>query len=50
LSENTLRRIEAGLRKFGGKNAEPFIILLNRMRDTGRSVNDPIGTVTASSA
>lgn len=50
LSENTLKRIEAGLRKFGGGKAEPFIILLNRMRDTGRSVNNPINTVTASSA
>lgn len=28
LSENTLRRIEAGLQKFGGAAAEPFLVLL----------------------
>lgn len=29
LSENTLKRIAAGLKKFGGAAAEPFLVLLN---------------------
>ncbi|MDD2772744.1 MAG: DNA cytosine methyltransferase [Elusimicrobiales bacterium] len=46
LAPNTLRRIEVGLRKFGGKELEPFLIMLygsNKARDIKR----PMPTVTA---
>jgi DNA (cytosine-5)-methyltransferase 1 len=42
LAEKTLRRIEAGLRKFVG----PFVVTLRRNMD-GRSVGDPLATITA---
>lgn len=49
LSANTLKRIEAGLRKFGGSAAEPFIVMLNgggRLGEGGvKSVDDPMPTV-----
>jgi DNA (cytosine-5)-methyltransferase 1 len=53
LSENTLKRIEAGLRKFGGANAEPFLLLLrgtdpSQVKGSARSVDDPVPTVTTS--
>lgn len=46
LSENTLKRIEAGLIKFGGKAAEPFLVLLrgtdrSQVNGSGRSVDHP---------
>lgn len=47
LSPNTIRRIAAGLRKFGGAQAEPFLVMLygtNDARDVGR----PLPTVCAS--
>jgi DNA (cytosine-5)-methyltransferase 1 len=46
LSKNTIDRIAYGLRKFGGKKADPFLVMLY---GTGkvRSVNDPLPTVTA---
>lgn len=53
LSENTLARIEAGLRKFCGGVAEPFIVAMNYMRERGhdwrrvQSVDKPLQTVTA---
>jgi len=46
LCDNTLRRIAAGLRKFGGESAEPFLAMLygtNKTRDLSR----PAPTVTA---
>lgn len=43
---NTLKRIEAGLRKFGGPNAEPFLVVLRNHMD-GRSVDDPLPTLAA---
>jgi DNA (cytosine-5)-methyltransferase 1 len=52
LSENTLKRIEAGLRKFGGKAAEPFITVMNYLSSRGHdermvvSMDDPLPTVT----
>lgn len=46
LAPATLARIEAGLRKFGGANAEPFIVVLRRRVD-GRSIDRPLPTVTA---
>ena len=54
LSANTLRRIEAGLRKFGGANAEPFLVALRHMGNAEgdgrgcRSLDSPTPTVTAS--
>ena len=46
LSPTTIARIAAGLRKFGGPAAEPFLVMLY---GTGkaRSVDDPCPTVTA---
>lgn len=52
LSDNTLKRIEAGLRKFGGKAAEPFLVLL-RGTDAGqvaasaRCIDGPVPTLCA---
>lgn len=47
LKPATLERIAAGLRKFGGKAAEPFLVVLRQHMD-GRSIDDPIPTLTAS--
>ena len=49
LAAATLRRIEAGLRKFGGTNAEPFIVIL-RNHSTARGLDEPAPTVTTSGA
>jgi DNA (cytosine-5)-methyltransferase 1 len=46
LSPNTLRRIAAGLKKFGGVNAEPFLVMLYGTNNA-RSVDRPAPTVTA---
>ena len=46
LSPTTIARIAAGLRKFGGLAAEPFLVMLYGTGKT-RSVNDPLPTVTA---
>lgn len=46
LSENTMRRIEAGLKKFSGPEIEPFLIVL-RGKNKGRSVDQPMPTITA---
>lgn len=46
LSQNTLRRIEAGLRRFGGAAAEPFLLVLRQNLD-GRSLDLPVPTLTA---
>lgn len=53
LCDNTLRRIAAGLRKFGGANAEPFLIILNgtangQIDSTARSLGEPLPTATGS--
>lgn len=45
LSPNTIRRIAAGLKKFGGENAEPFLVMLYGTNDA-RSVDRPTPTVT----
>lgn len=49
LAENTLKRIEAGIRKFWGKWAEPFLVVLNGggWQGTARSVDKPCPTVVA---
>lgn len=46
LAANTLRRIAAGLRKFGGAGAEPFLVMLYGTNDV-RDVNRPMPAVTA---
>jgi DNA (cytosine-5)-methyltransferase 1 len=46
LATATLARIEAGLRKFGGKDAEPFLVILRRHADA-MSVDGPVPTLTA---
>lgn len=46
LSPNTLRRIAAGLKKFGGENAAPFLVMLYGTNDA-RSVDLPTPTVTS---
>jgi DNA (cytosine-5)-methyltransferase 1 len=46
LAPATLARIEAGLRKFGGKYAEPFLVIL-RNNATARSIESPVPTITA---
>jgi DNA (cytosine-5)-methyltransferase 1 len=47
LAPATLKRIEAGLRKFGGKNAEPFLVILRKHADA-QSLNNPTPTITTS--
>lgn len=46
LAPATLARIEAGLKKFGGTQAEPFIVTL-RNHAVARSLSEPLPTVTA---
>lgn len=53
LCQNTLRRIAAGLRKFGGATVEPFLVILNGTSDghissSSRKISDPVPTVTTS--
>lgn len=47
LSQNTLNRIYAGLRKFSSKEIEPFLVMLYGTGDA-RSINRPMPTVTTS--
>ena len=49
LAPATLRRIEAGLRKFGGATAGPFIVIL-RNHSTARGLDEPAPTITTSGA
>ncbi len=44
LAPATMKRIEAGLRKFGGKNAEPFLVMFYKTNNS-RSVDRPLPTV-----
>jgi DNA (cytosine-5)-methyltransferase 1 len=49
LRENTLRRIAEGLKRFGGRLAEPFLMLLSQSGSNGprmRPVSQPLPTVT----
>lgn len=45
LADTTLARIVAGLQKFGGKNAEPFLVVL-RNHCGPRSLKKPLPTLT----
>jgi len=47
LSQNTMNRIYAGLRKFSSKELEPFLVMLYGTNDA-RSINRPMPTVTTS--
>ena len=44
LSQNTINRIVAGLRKFSGKELEPFLVMLYKTNDA-RSIDRPMPTV-----
>jgi DNA (cytosine-5)-methyltransferase 1 len=46
LARATMARIAAGLRKYGGKNAEPFLIMMYGSNDA-RSIYRPMPTITA---
>lgn len=46
LCQRTIDRIAHGLKRFGGKNAEPFLVMLYGTNNT-RSINKPMPTVTA---
>jgi DNA (cytosine-5)-methyltransferase 1 len=45
LAANTLKRIETGLRKYCGKEIEPFLVIL-KGTSTVKKVNDPVPAVT----
>jgi DNA (cytosine-5)-methyltransferase 1 len=52
LSVNTIARIAAGLKRFGGPRAEPFLVLLRgtsngHVNSSARSINQPLPTITA---
>ena len=52
LAKNTLRRIEAGLRKFGGPAAEPFLVVLRgtegrQVEASPRSLEEPLPSISA---
>lgn len=49
LANATLRRIETGIQKLGGRRAEPFIVILRNHSST-RSVEEPTPTITTSGA
>lgn len=46
LAQATLRRIEVGIRRYWGKWAEPFLVVL-RGTGTAREIGNPLPTVTA---
>lgn len=46
LAQATLNRIAAGLKKYGGEAAEPFLVMLYGTNDA-RSVDRPLPTITA---
>lgn len=46
LAPATLERIAAGLKKFGGRKAEPFLVIL-RNHMAARSIDEPVPTITA---
>lgn len=48
LAASTMRRIEDGIRRFGGEAAAPFLAMLTHGRDTGRvrHTGDPLPTIT----
>lgn len=52
LAENTIRRIESGIRKYWGDWAEPFLAILRGTKDSQcrasvRRLNEPLPTVSA---
>ncbi len=49
LADAPLARIAAGLRKFGGAHAEPFLVVLRRNQNA-RSLDKPLPTMTTSGA
>ena len=49
LADNTLKRIEAGIKKYWGNLAEPFLVILRGTSSTN-DVNKPLSTVSCSGA
>jgi DNA (cytosine-5)-methyltransferase 1 len=49
LAPATMARIAAGLRKFGGRSAEPFLVVLRNHQDAS-SLDKPVPTLTTSGA
>jgi DNA (cytosine-5)-methyltransferase 1 len=49
LAPATMARIEAGLRKFGGRAAEPFLVILRNHQDA-RPLSSPVPTICTSGA
>ena len=52
LAENTIRRIESGIRKYWGEWAEPFLVILrgtkgSQCRASARKLDEPLPTVSA---
>lgn len=52
LAENTIRRIESGIRKYWGDWAEPFLVILRGTKDSQcrasvRKLDEPLPTVSA---
>jgi DNA (cytosine-5)-methyltransferase 1 len=52
LAKNTLKRIEAGIQKYWGKYAEPFLVVLRgtsdrKLKITNRSIREPLTTISA---
>lgn len=51
LSENTIRRIESGIRKYWGEWAEPFLVILHGTKDrqvraSARTLDKPMPTIS----
>lgn len=51
LSENTIRRIESGIRKYWGEWAEPFLVILHGTKDrqvraSARTLDKPLPTIS----
>lgn len=51
LSENTIRRIESGIRKYWGEWAEPFLVILHgtknrQVRASARTLDKPLPTIS----
>lgn len=48
LKPNTLRRIEAGIKRFWGRYAEPFLVVMREGAERRvRSLDEPVPTITA---
>lgn len=48
LAENTMKRIESGIRKYWGDYAEPFLVRYNGGDDRHHSIHEPVPTLDTS--